>query len=178
MTSFSPLYHNSLVCICFCSCICSLLWIFCLACSRLCVERLPAFHWDIGDIVYNFGCMICEFPKFSRIFSKFWLLIWYSNIRLTALYRFGIWYYWMFFMFCISELKCCFTNAIINFCFRIFPFGVILGLRKTLLVRHFSLIWPCCFLVQLHVHVKWSFGGLTIFLLWVLIMIFMLDTQP
>ena len=30
------------------------------------------------------------------------LLIWYSNIRLIVLYKFGIWYCWMFFMVRIS----------------------------------------------------------------------------
>ena len=51
MTSFSPCCHNWLACICFCACICLLSRIFCLACYRLCVEQLLAFHSDIGDIV-------------------------------------------------------------------------------------------------------------------------------
>ena len=42
------------------------------------------------------GCMICGFPKFPRIRSRFCLLILYSNIRLTVLYQFGIWCCWMF----------------------------------------------------------------------------------
>ena len=48
--SFSPCCHNRLACICFCACICLLSPIFCLACYLLCVEHLPAFPWDIGDI--------------------------------------------------------------------------------------------------------------------------------
>ena len=70
-----------------------------------------------------------------------------------------VWYLMLlnvFFMVCISALKYCFTNAIINFCVRIFfvwcdhshkkwkdsvsyDYGVILALYKTLLVRHFSI---------------------------------------
>ena len=41
--------------------------------------------------------MICGFPKFPRIGSRFCLLILYSNIRLILLYQFGIWCCWMFF---------------------------------------------------------------------------------
>ena len=40
--------------------------------------------------------MICGFPKFPRIRSRFCLLILYSNIRLIVLYQFGIWCCWMF----------------------------------------------------------------------------------
>ena len=97
MTSFSPCCHNWLACVCFCACICLLFPIFCLACYRLCVEQRLAFHWDIGDIVYNFGCMICGFPKFPRLRSRFCLLILYSNIHLIVLYQFGIWCCWKFF---------------------------------------------------------------------------------
>ena len=40
--------------------------------------------------------MICGFPKFSRIRSRFCLLILYPNIRWIVLYQFGTWYCWMF----------------------------------------------------------------------------------
>ena len=40
--------------------------------------------------------MICGFPKFPRICSRFCLLILYSDIRLIVLYQSGIWFCWMF----------------------------------------------------------------------------------
>ena len=75
MTSFSPCCHNWLACICFCVRICLLPRVFCFACYCLCVEQWLAFHWDIGDILWKFGYMICRFPKFPRICSRFCLLI-------------------------------------------------------------------------------------------------------
>ena len=96
MTSFSPCCHNWLACICFCAFICLLSRIFCLACYRLCVQKLLAFNWNRGDIVWNFGCMICGFPNFPRICWRFCLMILYSNFRLIVLYQFGIWCCWMF----------------------------------------------------------------------------------
>ena len=62
---FSPCCHNWPACICFCACICLLLRIFCLAYYRLCADRLPVFHRDIGDIVYR--TLVKENP-YSSIF--------------------------------------------------------------------------------------------------------------
>ena len=50
MASFSPCYHNWLAWVCFCACICLLPRVSCLACYRLWVEQLLAFHWEIRDI--------------------------------------------------------------------------------------------------------------------------------
>ena len=105
LMSFGPCCHNWLACICLCACICLLLWIFSLACYRLCVERLPAFHWHIADIVENFGCIICRFFKFPRICPQFCLLIWYSSIRLIVLNQFGIWCYRMMFWHVIYRIQ-------------------------------------------------------------------------
>ena len=107
--------------------------------------------------------MICGFPTFPRICSKFFLLIWYSNICLIVLYQFGILCYGMFLMACISELECCFNNLIINFYFWFSSFGLILALHRTLLVRHFSLREHWYFLTQLHVLAILSFERLIIF---------------
>ena len=79
-------------------------------------------------------------------------------------------------MVCISEPECCLANIIIIF-LGFSSFVVILAWYRALLVRHFLLSGHWCLLIQLHVLAILSFGGLIIFLLYVLIMFFMLGKQ-
>ena len=122
MRSFSPCHccHNLLACICLCAYICLLPRIFCLACYRLCVVRLPAFHWDIKDIVCRTLAVLFigsqSFPGYGQIFA-----CWY-DIQYSFDSSVSVWYLMLLnvFMVRISELECCFTNAVINFWFWIF----------------------------------------------------------
>ena len=90
----------------------------------------------------------------------------------------SVWYLMLLYVFLSFAYLTLNTVSLmtINFFFEFSSFGAILALCKTLLVRHFSLSGHWCFLMQLHVHVILSFGGLIIFLLCAL-MFFMLFMQ-
>ena len=113
--TISPCCHDRLVCICFCACICLLPRIFYLEYCHLCAEHLPAFRWNIEDIVWNFGCMIYGFVNFPGHVQSF-----------TCWYGIPIFVWW----FCISLVY-----DAIEFFFMV----RISEIYRTLLVRHFSL---------------------------------------
>ena len=89
MTSFRSCCHNWLACICFCACICLLSRIFCLACYRLCVEQLLAFHWDTGEILWF--AYLRAWMLFRKCHNKFLFL---DFLRLLW-YWLGIGHYWL-----------------------------------------------------------------------------------
>ena len=107
--------------------LCLLPWTSCLACYRLCVERLLDFHRHIWDIFWNFGCMISGVPKFSKIFE---VLLAYMVFQYSFDSSVSVWYFLLlnvFYFFAYLSLNAVSLTLLWIFVCDFFSFGVILA---------------------------------------------------